>query len=134
MTKFITIIFTIIFLAIPIGSILADHGPAATEPDKKIMNFLEINPLKSLNNVTAPLDNIWRGLGSQINIKLPDNLNPGPLKALDSQLGVKNTLDNISVWQTLGMFKEAFIIGAQILVVLLEVVLQILRSILGLII
>lgn len=53
--------------------------------------------------------------------------------AQDASLGPSNTLDSISVWEALGMVKSTFIFAANIIVVILETVLWVLKSILGLI-
>lgn len=107
----------------------------AISPGKinQISNLSEINPLKSLGNVTAPLDNIWRDLSSRLNIKLelPENISPEPLKSLENQLAVKSTLDNVSVWQVLTMAKSAFILIAQILITVMETAIWVLKGILN---
>ncbi len=97
-------------------------------------DLFKINPLESLSNVTAPLDNIWRDLGNKLNIKLelPGNISPEPLKSLENQIAVKSTLDNVSVWQVLTMAKSAFILMAQILIAVMETSIWVLKGILNL--
>jgi hypothetical protein len=96
-----------------------------------VNSLSEINPLESLSKVTAPLDSLLGGLGRYIDIK------PWlPKSALDSVLGFESTLDtvdNISIGQALRIAKSGFILVANILVTILEIVLSLLRSVLGLI-
>lgn len=91
----------------------------------------DLDPLASLRNVTAPLDNVWRALYDQFNIKgLPDIKNfisrgknitsPGPQKSnLEGSFSAKDTFDVIlDWWQTVRSF---FILVANILVAILEI-------------
>ena|SRR3989344_5560686 len=96
-----------------------------------VNSLSEINPLESLGKVIAPLDNMLGGLGRYIDIKpwLPKSA----LESVSGFEGTLDTIDNISVGQALRIAKSGFILVANILVTILEIVLSILRGILGLI-
>ena len=89
-------------------------------------NLSEIDPLKSLGNVTAPLDGIWHSINNQLSHWLPSN--SGPLEPLESRLGVNNNLDDISLYNMFGIIKKGLVLMAQIFIVVLELTLYILRS------
>jgi len=95
-------------------------------------NFSDIDPLQSIGNVTAPLDKIFEAIGGKINldsINLPKTLKSGP----EARSNLKEILGDLSAQEVLGMARGAFIFVANIFIVILEVVLSIVRGILGLI-
>lgn len=104
-------------------------------------NLSEVNPLGSLGNVTAPLDNIWRYLGRQLNIiRLEDvktfidgTASTGLSKStLEGRLGL-NTTSGTSLDKGLGIAKGAFILTMQILIAALELVMGLLKGALSLV-
>lgn len=99
--------------------------------------------MESLENATAPLNDIWKALSKKLDIEnLVDSIKSflngrtaggTALKSsLESGLGVQDTS---TVWQVqvLGIAKSAFILIANILVTVLEIVLWLLKGVLGLI-
>ena len=94
-----------------------------------INSLSEINPLESLNRVTAPIDSLLRELDRYIDIKpwLPKSA----LESVSEFEGTLDTIDNISIGQALRIAKSGFILVVNILVTVLEVTLSILQGILG---
>lgn len=91
----------------------------------------DINPIESLSRVTGPLDGFLKGLGRYADIKpwLPKSA----LEGISGFEGTLDSIDNLSVGQVLRMAKSGFVLVAGILVAVLEIVLRILRGILGVI-
>lgn len=91
----------------------------------------DINPTEALSRVTGPLDGFLKGLGKYADIKpwLPKSA----LGGISGLEGVLDGIDNISVSQAFKIAQSGFILVANILVIILEIVLSILRSILGLV-
>lgn len=91
----------------------------------------DVNPIEALGRVTGPLDGFLKGLGRYADIKpwLPKSA----LGGISGLEGILDGVDNLSVGQVFKIAKSGFILMANILVILLEIVLSILRSILGLI-
>lgn len=94
--------------------------------------------MESLENATVPLNGIWKALGSKLNIQglgsikgfLNGRIDGRALKSsLESGLGVQDTS---TMWRVLGIAKSAFILTANILIAVLEIVLWLLRGVLGL--
>ena len=106
-------------------------------------NLSEINPTQSLGNVTAPLDNIWKALGQRFNINgfddikrllngNSDSASPEASKlSLGGSLGINGT--SMTLGGIFGIVKSAFILAANILVIVLEFVLKALKFLLGLV-
>lgn len=103
-------------------------------------NLSEVNPINSLNNATAPLNAIWKALGDKLNIQGLDSIKDfvngqtdsiALKSSLGSGLGVQDT--STTMWQVLGIAKSAFMLAANILVAVLEIVLWLLKGVLGLI-
>jgi len=96
------------------------------------LNLSEVNPLESLERITLPFDGILTGLRDRFNIKLPNNLTPGPLKSLERRFTVQDTSDDISTDKILMIAKSGFVLVAQILIAVMELTLVVLKGILGL--
>lgn len=138
----ITLITTVI-ISILLGVTSPFISPGVNFPSQNLFsqiisqlpknNLSEIDPMKSLGNVTGPLDNVWEALGGQLKgfLNSKDTSLLGPLKSsLGSGLGVENTS---TAWKVLGIAKSALILTANILVAVLEVALGLLKGMLGLI-
>jgi hypothetical protein len=102
-------------------------------------DFSEIDPVKSLSNVTIPIDNVLRALKDKLGIgSINDILNGkadiGALKsALDESLGSEGTSDTISnTRKALESLKTIFVLGANILIAVLETAVWIVKGLLGL--
>lgn len=100
----------------------------------------EVDPMGPLGNVTAPLDNLWKAVGQRLNIQSIEDIKsffrggdaPRALKSsLGSDLASQDTSN--TVWRVLGIAKSAFVLIANIFVAILEIVLWLLRGVLGLI-
>lgn len=111
------------------GSPQANHNLFSQISSTSLL--FEINSIESLSRVTGSLDGFLKGLGRYADIK------PWlPKLALESISGFEGTfdnIDNISVGQALRIAKSGFVLVAGILVAVLEIVLRILRGVLGLI-
>lgn len=91
----------------------------------------DVNPLESLGRVTGPIDGFLKGLDRYISIK--PWLSKSTLESVSGFEGTLDSIDNISLEQAFRITKSGFVLLANILVTILEIVLSILRSILGLI-
>ena len=102
----------------------------------------DVNPLKSLGNVTAPLDGVWKALGQRFNINSFDDLKrflggssntstEPPKTALGGSFGLNGT--STTTGGMFGIAKSVFILTANILVIVLDLALKALKYILGLI-
>ena len=145
----ITIITTII-VSILLGVISPIISPGVNFPSENLFSQIisqlptrslsEINPMESLDNATAPLNSIWKAFSEKLNIRGLDGIKKTFLNgqtggkalksSLESGLGVQDTS---TIWQVLGMAKSAFILIANILVAVLEVVLWLVKGVLGLV-
>ncbi len=135
----ITIIITIIVsMLLGVTSPIISFG--VNLPSKNLFSQIsstnslsDINPLKSLGKVTAPLDSLLLlgGLGRYADIKpwLPKSA----LEGISWFEGTLDNIDNLSVAGVLMVARSGFILVANILVTVLEIALSILRGILGLI-
>ncbi len=156
-----TIIFSVLIgVFSPIGSLGVNFLGSIDSPQagqnlfsqiSQIKNLSELNPTEALGNVTIPFDKILKVLGQKFNISSSediknllgvgsiDSLRDGTTvteaskSALGGRLALGDTLSNISLGQALGMAKSAFILVANILVTVLEVVLWVLKGIIGLV-
>jgi hypothetical protein len=112
----------------------------------------EVDPFKSLGSVTAPLDGLWQGIGSNINMDslrtvkefIDGKISIGGLKSLlDESLASKSisdasgtgskSLSDYTVQDILGVAKRVVILIADILIVVLDILSKALRGFLGLI-
>lgn len=107
----------------------------------KTSSLSEVNPLGSIGNVTLPLDKIWEALKAQFNGYNPtedikrsvaSDISPGASKSALEEI-FEGKLQNVSLWQALGIVKSAFIVGANVLVAVMEIAIKVLRFVLGLI-
>ena len=101
----------------------------------------EVDPMESLRNITAPLDNIWKAvdMGSR---QLHDFINnqgngidlpAGSLRPLKSNIGSRLGLGDTSLSSVLGIAKSAVVLMTNIFIAVLEITSQLLRGILELV-
>ena len=106
-------------------------------PKTNPSNLSELDPLSSLDNITAPLDSIWKALGLKLGIDgLGDLFNATASKQAldltqDKRIDVRDTFDSLWDWRILGIVKSAFILAGQILLVVLEIAVGALKAILS---
>lgn len=95
--------------------------------------------MEGLNNATAPLNALYEAIGAKLNIQglqsLKDFVTGGTIpKPLKSSLGGSlDTKDTSTIGQVFGVAKSILILTANILVAVLEIVLWILKGVLGVI-
>ena len=101
-------------------------------PATNLPKLSEVNPLDSLGNATAPLDAIWKAIGSKINWSSSiGSYTSGPLKSsLASRLSSKDTS---TMGQAFGVAKSGLILIGNIFVAVLEIALWLIRGILSLV-
>src|SRR3989344_3394396 len=97
-----------------------------------------VNPMESLSNVTAPLDNVFRAIKDQLggsdSIKsFLGNDDTLPRRVKSSLVSSFNLEDTSATWQAIGILKSVVILVAKILLAVLQIATTVLRSILSLI-
>jgi len=130
-------------IIIPLVSFAAQFAQLPTPNIKKALS--EVNPMESVGNVLAPLNDILGKLNvNSLNLNsIKDFVNKGgtegkallqPLKpALGGTSDIQDRLSNTSMSETIGTVKAIFIFAARIFVAILETLLWIFKGILNLV-
>jgi len=107
------------------------------------IDLSEVDPVKSLGNVTAPLDKIWEALVNKLNLDtlknfLGDDSNEPSGEAskwgLEGLSGLKDTFSGeLTMGKIFEAVKDIFIFAVNIFVIILEILLGLFKSLAGLI-
>lgn len=85
--------------------------------------------MESLGKVTLPLDKVWEALGSKLNLNI--GTYSGPSKSsLTGRFGLEDTS---GIGQVFGIAKSVAVLVGNILIAVLEIVLWLIKGLIGLI-
>lgn len=134
----ITIVVTVIVSILlgvtgPVTSLWANQNLFSQISSTGGRPLSDINPIESLSRVTGPLDGFLKGLGGRYAEDIKPWLPKSALEGISGFEGTLDSIDNLSVRQVLRMARSGFVLVAGILVAVLEIVLRVLRGILGVI-
>src|SRR3989338_1674225 len=141
-------IITTVIISILLGTISPISSIGVNFPSQNLFSQIvsklpkkslsEVNPMESLSNVTAPLDNVFRAIKDQLggsdsikNFLGGDSTLSGRVKS--SLVSSFNSGDASGTWQAIGMLKSVFILVTKIFLAVLQIAMTVLKAILGLV-